>query len=216
MASSLERRFDIARSALGRRAEEQSIAEQEALRQKFATQGSLESGAAIKGAVAQEEALARKATQAGSDIARAEAQAGQALEETKAGREFAVGESKAGRSFVSGEKEKERTFTASESAFDRALEQRKIKIAEQELALNEQLSISNLRRQKEEANKPPKPGTIDKLITGQLGTELIERVFGRKLTDKEKLWLPHHQILGTDLEYLQPKKAKIKLGFPQF
>ena len=30
MASALERRFDIARSALGRRAQEQSLAEQEA------------------------------------------------------------------------------------------------------------------------------------------------------------------------------------------
>jgi hypothetical protein len=216
MASALERRFDIARSALGRRAQEQSLAEQEALRQKFATQGSLESGAAIKGAVAQEEALARKATQAGSDIARAEAQAGQALEETKAGREFAVGEAKAGRSFASGEAAAGREFAGSEKALDRAIDQRKIKIAQDELALNEQISLSNLRRQQEAAAQPKPASTIDKLITGQMGTELIERLIGRPLTDKEKLWLPQHQLLGTDLETLDPRKARIKLGFPTF
>ena len=215
MASSLERRFDIARSALGRRAEEQSIAEQEALRQKFATQGSLESGAAIKGAVAQEEALARKATQAGSDIARAEAQAGQALEETKAGREFAVGESKAGRSFVSGEKEKERTFTASESAFDRALEQRKVKIAEQELALNEQLSISNLRRQKEEADKPKPPDTITKALTGEIGKEALERIIGRELNENEKQWIIGYEQFGEEWGKKNPDYWKMARRIPE-
>ena len=215
MASSLERRFDIARSALGRRAEEQSIAEQEALRQKFATQGSLESGAAIKGAVAQEEALARKATQAGSDIARAEAQAGQALEETKAGREFAVGEAKAGRSFVSGEKEKERTFTASESALDRALDQRKTKIAEQELALNEQLSISNLRRQKEEADKPKPPDSLTKLFTGEIGKDAIERLIGRELSEDEKKWLPFQEAFGSEWGKKNPDYWKMGRQAPE-
>ena len=164
----------------------------------------------------QEEALARKATQAGSDIARAEAQAGQALEETKAGREFAVGEAKAGRSFASGEAAAGREFAGSEKALDRAIDQRKIKIAQDELALNEQISLSNLRRQQEAAAQPKPASTIDKLITGQMGTELIERLIGRPLTDKEKLWLPQHQLLGTDLETLDPRKARIKLGFPTF
>ena len=232
MASSIERRFALAKSGLSREAEELSRQEQQILRERFA-KGSLQSGAAIKGARDVERDIASKqssgfgrlaASQAAEEMqkkqsiaqrqfsrleneakreyASQEAQAGRtyqagesqairqyASKEAQAGRTYQAGESQAIRDFQAkevlearktreSEAQKLRDFTIDQKKLDNMLTQQDIDIKKSELEINKVISLDNLRRAREEAEKPglqekaEKAGKeLEKRITGQFSTK---------------------------------------------
>jgi len=125
MASSIERRFALAKSGLSREAEELSRQEQQILRERFA-KGSLQSGAAIKGARDVERDIASKqssgfgrlaASQAAEEMQKKQsiAQRQFARLENEAKREYAAGEAQAGRTYQAGESQAKRQYAAGEA-----------------------------------------------------------------------------------------------------
>ena len=162
MAGALERRMDLARSALQARAGETSRQQQEAMQRKFASTGGLQSGAAIKGSQAAERALSRQELAAESDIARSEAQTMAEQERAAMQRRFAQEEAARSREFAVGEAKEGRAFATAQSALDRKLGQQQIDIAKKELDLNEQISLDNLARFQAELAKDDRT-TAEKL-----------------------------------------------------
>ena len=228
MASSIERRFALAKSGLSREAEELSRQEQQILRERFA-KGSLQSGAAIKGARDVERDIASKqssgfgrlaASQAAEEMqkkqsiaqrqfarleneakreyAAGEAQAGRTYQagESQAKRQYASQEAQAGRTYQAGESQairdyqakevseareareseakKLRDFTIDQKKLDNMLTQQDIDIKKSELEINKVISLDNLRRAREEAEKP---GIQEK--AEETGKELEKRVTGQ-------------------------------------
>lgn len=180
MAGALERRMDLARSALQAKAGEASRQQQEVMQKKFATTGSLQSGAAIKGGQAAERALSRQELAAESDIARSEAQARAAEEQAAMQRRFVQEEAARSREFAVGEAKKGREFAVSQSALDRALGQQQIEIARKELDLNEQISLDNLDRFKAELAKD------DRTLAQKVGSEVLSVPAARQQFKKFK------------------------------
>jgi len=168
--AAIDRRFALARGSLQRRAQEQSMAEQEALKRKFASTAGLESGAAIKGAQEAERALSQREMEAEKALGQAESQEALQREQTKEQRQFAAGETQAGREFASKQAEIGREYVAGQADLDRMLAEREIQIKRSELDLNEQITLDNLARAKA-AGQGQGKGTLLEQLTRPIEEE---------------------------------------------
>lgn len=119
MASNIERRFDLARAALARQAEETGQRQQELIASKFASTGGLESGAAIKAGRAAERALRDQELSGQTAISKAQSEAEFGKGQRDIERAFRLGETGSGRDFAKGQSAATRRFAAAEAAAGR-------------------------------------------------------------------------------------------------
>lgn len=96
--------YDLARKRAAQQNTSAVQGQQDALKRRFASLGSLNSGAAIKQSQLAEEAGQQNLTNANQNIDAAQAQEGQRLNEIKQGQEFSAGQADLQRKFQTGER----------------------------------------------------------------------------------------------------------------
>jgi hypothetical protein len=178
-------RFEFLRKQAGQRATAEAQKGQEAIKRKFAAQGALASGAAVKNIQQQQQQAARQKEQAIQAVDVAEAEDVARRQEVKEAREFQAGQAEKQRGFAAEQAEKQRGFQREISDKDLAFRQKvfsfdkSTKLAQLDLAKKE-FAQSTLERSKDLAAQAIEFGDFDERDLTRLSEQFLAQLEGRQ------------------------------------
>jgi len=196
MSSSIERRFALAKSGLSREAEDLSRQEQQILQERFA-KGSLQSGAAIKGARDVERDIASKQSSSFGRLAASQAAEEMQKKQSTAQRQFSRLENEAKRQYASEEAQAGRTYQAGESQAKRGYASKEAQAA-RDYQAGESEDIRGFQARETSEARAARESEAQKVRDFTLDQKLLDNALTQQDIDIKKSELEINKVISMD------------------